>query len=133
MLYRHNISTSAILHGCLKDKNLEQAKETIPIKDKQDLIQQYINDIGKFQGEYHITVDPSVPPVIHPPRRVPVSLKDDIKNELDDMVKNGIITKLEEDEPTPWVNSLVYRRKQNGRLRLCLDPKDLNAAMLPPL
>ena len=119
-------------HGCLKDKNLEQAKETTPIKDKQDLIKQYpecFNGIGKFQGEYHITVDPSVPPVIHPPRRVPVSLKDDIKSELDDMVKNGIITKLEEGEPTPWVNSLVYRRKQNGRLRLCLDPKDLNAAI----
>ena len=119
-------------HGCLKDKNLQQAKETTPIKDKQDLIKQYpecFNDIGKFQGEYHITVDPSVPPVIHPPRRVPVSLKDDIKSELDDMVKNGIITKLEEGEPTPWVNSLVYRRKQNGRLRLCLDPKDHNAAI----
>ena len=28
-----------------------------------------------------------------------------------------------------WVNSLVYQRKQNGRLRLCLDPKDLNAAI----
>jgi len=29
----------------------------------------------------------------------------------------------------PWVNSLVYRRKQSGRLRLCLDSKDLNAAI----
>ena len=45
------------------------------------------------------------------------------------MVKNGTITKLEEGEPTPWVNSLAYRRKQNGRLRLCLAPKDLNAAI----
>ena len=101
-------------HGCLKDQNLEQAKETTPIKDKQDLTQQYpecFNGIGKFQGEYHITVDPSVPPVIHPPRRVPVSLKDDIKSELDDMVKNGIITKLEEGEPTPWVNSLPTETK----------------------
>ena len=119
-------------HGCLKDKTLDQAKETTLVRDKQDLIKQYpecFDGIGRFQGEYHITVDPNVPPVIHLPRRVPVSLKDDIKTELDDMVKNGIITKLEEGEPTPWVNSLVYRRKQNGRLRLCLDPKDLNAAL----
>jgi len=74
------------------------------MRDKQDLITQYpesFNGIGKFQGEYHITVDPNVPPVIHPPRRVPISLKDSIKSELDDMVKNGIITKLEEGEPTP--------------------------------
>ena len=58
-----------------------------------------------------------------------IGLCDNIKNELHDMVKNGIITKIEEGEPTSWVNSLVYQRKQNGRLRLCLDPKDLNAAI----
>lgn len=45
------------------------------------------------------------------------------------MVKNDIIAKIEEGEPTQWVNSLVYRRKQNGKLRLCLNPKDLNAAI----
>ena len=53
-----------------------------------------------------------VPPVIHPPRRFLISLKGEIKSELDDMVKNGIITKLKEGEPTPCVNSLVYRRKK---------------------
>ena len=30
---------------------------------------------------------------------------------------------------TDWVNSLVIREKANGRLRLCLDPKDLNRAI----
>ena len=35
------------------------------------------NGIGKFQGQYHITVDPSVPPVVHAQRRVPLSLRDD--------------------------------------------------------
>ena len=45
------------------------------------------------------------------------------------MVKNGIIPKFEEGETTYWVNSLIYRRKQDGRLRLYQDPKDLNAAI----
>lgn len=40
------------------------------------------------------------------------------------MVKNAIVTKFEEGEPIPMVNGLVYRRKQNERSRLCLDPKD---------
>ncbi|KAL9977436.1 hypothetical protein ACROYT_G014839 [Oculina patagonica] len=69
----------------------EQLKKPSPVKDKQDLIAQYpecFNDIGEFQGEYHITLDPSVPPVVHPPRRVPISLRDNLKSELDDMVKN---------------------------------------------
>ena len=103
-----------------------------PIKDKEDLIAQYpecFDGIGKFEGKYHITVDPSVPPVIHSPRRVPISMKDDIKRELEDMEARGIIAKVQEGEPTAWVNSLVYRRKANGTLRICLDPKDLNKAI----
>ena len=109
-----------------------QQVNTMPIRDKQDLIAKYpecFNGIGKFKGEYHITLDPSVPPVVHPPRKVPIALKDEIKKELDDMVRNDIIDKIQEGEPTAWVNSLVYRRKSNGKLRLCLDPKDLNAAI----
>ena len=51
------------------------------------------------------------------------------KDELDDMESRGIITKLKEGKPTAWVNSLVYRRKSNGKLRICLDPKDLNKAI----
>ena len=29
-------------------------------------------------------------------------------------------------EPTPWVSSMVIVKKKNGRVRICLDPKDLN-------
>ena len=45
------------------------------------------------------------------------------------MENKGIIAKLKEGEPTAWANSLVYRRKPNGQLRICLDPKDLNRAI----
>lgn len=37
----------------------------------------------------------------------------------------GVIKKVE--EPTEWVNSMVCVKKQTGVLRLCMDPKDLNA------
>ena len=43
------------------------------------------------------------------------------------MVKMGIIKPVH--EPTDWVNSLVVVEKPNGKLRLCLDPKDLNRAI----
>ena len=35
-------------------------------------------------------------------------------------------------EPTDWVSSLVYARKQSGKLRICLDPRDLNKAIKRP-
>ena len=44
------------------------------------------------------------------------------------MVQQGIIIK--QTEPTPWVSSLTYPKKANGKLRICLDPKDLNKAII---
>ena len=64
--------------------NCDIAKELPCIKDTADLIRQYpecFQGIGKFDGQYHITVDPAVPPVVHPPRRVPFKMKEEIKQE----------------------------------------------------
>ena len=32
-------------------------------------------------------------------------------------------------EPTEWVNSMVTIVKPNGKLRICIDPRDLNKAI----
>ena len=100
---------------------------------KEQLLKQYqdcFEGIGCFQGEYHITIDPAVPPVVHPPRRVPEALKEPLKKELDSLVAQGILAKV--TQPTDWVNSLVCVTKSTGALRLCLDPKDLNCAVKRP-
>ena len=113
--------------------NCKIAKELPRIKDTADLIQQYpecFQGIGNFDGQYHITVDPAVLPVVHPPRRVPFKRKEEIKQELSEMEQQGIITPVQEGEPTAWVNSLVYHRKPSSKIRVCLDPKDLNKAIL---
>ena len=89
-----------------------------------DLLKQYPNQfdcIDNFHGEYNIVTDPQVQPVIHAPRKCPIQLKDEIKNCLDEMVENGVIRK--GGEPTDCVNSVAYSRKQNGKLRICLDRK----------
>ena len=44
------------------------------------------------------------------------------------MVAQGVIRPV--SEPTDWVSSLAYTRKNNGKLRICLDPRDLNRAIL---
>ena len=87
------------------------------------------NGIGQLPGTYHINLNPSVPPVVHSPRRVPIALRDDVKHELNNMEQDGIIQKIIEGQPTEWVNNLVYQRKSTGKLRICLDPKDLNKAI----
>ena len=84
--------------------------------------------VGCLKGEYRIQLDPQQTPVQHPPRRVPVALRDRLKATLDDLERDGILATV--TEPTEWVSSLVIVPKKDGRLRLCLDPKDLNKAIL---
>ena len=81
-----------------------------------------------MQGKYDIKTDPTVPPVQHGRWKVPIKYKEEIKKELAEMVQQGIITK--QTEPTPWVSSLTYPKKANSKLRICLDPKDLNKAII---
>ena len=82
-------------------------------------------------ASYHIKVDESAQPVVHPPRKVPVTLRPKIQQELKRMEKLDVIEKVE--EPTDWVNSMVTIVKPNGSLRICIDPRDLNMAVKPQL
>jgi len=78
-------------------------------------------------GEYTIAVDPSVHPVVQPPRKIPLHLKPKLRVELDCMESPQIICK--RNEPTDWVSALLTVEKPNGQLRVCLDPRPLNKAI----
>lgn len=80
---------------------------------------------GVLPFTYKIQLKEDARPVVHAPRRVPAPLRDKVKQELDRMTALGVIKKVE--EPTEWVNSMVCVKKQSSDLRLCMDPKDLNA------
>ena len=43
------------------------------------------------------------------------------------MERLNVIEKI--DEPTEWVNSMAVVVKPNGKLRICIDPRDLNQAI----
>ena len=78
-------------------------------------------------GPYHIKLKDSYKPVFHPPRSVPLGMQSAYKAELDRLVKEGIITEVHEH--TEWIISIVPVMKEDGSLRLCLGPKDLNKAI----
>lgn len=58
-----------------------------------------------------------------PSRRIPHAIRDEVKQELDRMVKTDVIKP--ETEPTPAVSPMVIVR-QKGEIRMCLDPSDVN-------
>ncbi|CAB3983559.1 Hypothetical predicted protein [Paramuricea clavata] len=83
--------------------------------------------LGRLSRPYHMEVDPMADPVIHPPRKVPHPLRDQLAETLENMVKQGVLQKV--DGPSDWVNSMVVVQKKDGSLRICIDPKDLNRAL----
>ena len=96
-----------------------------PVQDQYPEL--FDGELGTLPGDVHLQVDPTISPVVCPPRRLPVSLKNDVKWKLADMVKRGVIEKVE--EPSDWVSQMAVTKKKNGDLRICIDPRPLNKAL----
>ena len=104
---------------------------TVSCKTVEDLKKLYPNSFDRFgslKGAYNIRVDPTVKPATHARRKVPIESKEAIDKELDYLIEKEIIT--EQVEPTPWVSSVTFPRKPNGEVRVCLDPSNLNKAII---
>ena len=109
---------------------------------KQEILSQYsscFEGIGRFPGDpYKFHLKPDHKPARHAPRKVPVHLEKAFKEEIDSLVSQGILEEVKEH--TDWVNSYVIVEKDTGnahapnhtvkkKLRICLDPRDLNEAL----
>ena len=104
---------------------------TVSCKTVEDLKKLYPNSfdrLGSLKGEYNIQVDPTVKPVTHARRKVPIESKEAIDKELDYLIEEEIIT--EQVEPTQWVSLVTFLMKPNGEVRVCLDPSNLNKAIV---
>ena len=97
-----------------------------PPEDNSSVREEYadvFDGLGEIPGAHTITIEDTVKPVIHAPRRVPVALRSKIKVKLDESVDRGVIVPV--TEPTRWVSSMLAVVKPN-KIRICIDPRDLN-------
>ena len=73
-----------------------------------------------------------MPPKQTPCRPVPIHLKDAFKQEIDKMLKAGVLKPVQ--EATPWINSFVLLegtdKQGKPKLQICLDPTNLNKAII---
>ena len=85
--------------------------------------------LGTLKGEFHICLEPDATPfALHTPRNVPLPLRKEVKEELEHMESLGVISKV--DIPTPWCAGMVVIPKKDGTVRICVDLKPLNTAVL---
>ena len=81
-----------------------------------------------------ITVDPEAKPS-KLSRRIPVSLREEVKAEIDKLLAEDIIEPVDigvEPLEECWISPLVCARKKNKALRLCLDLRKLNESVARP-
>ncbi|KAJ8371257.1 hypothetical protein SKAU_G00112850 [Synaphobranchus kaupii] len=113
-----------------EELNTVEARQSARLT-KDQLLRDYhdvFNDpIESVPGEIHFELDPDVTPVQCAPRNVPVALKARVKEELDRHVEVGNIVPV--TEPTAWISNMVTVAKPE-KIRICIDPKPPNRALL---
>ena len=123
----------------------KQPEQEMPIFFQTDPVLQDYKDCfsdkpGKLPNKVHLEVDPQVPPVVHPERKISIALLEPTREKLTEMEEDGIIVK--EEKHTPWVSSMLVIDKRNMKkkntplskndVRICIDPRDLNKALKRP-
>ena len=61
--------------------------------------------LGTIKTKAKIHIDKDIEPIIDPPRRIPHVIEDKAREELDRLIKLGVV--VEETEPTPWISSIT--------------------------
>ena len=107
------------------DKNFDRIAAVSLENKYSDL---FDGQLGQLGTPHHLKVNENMHPVVMPSRRIPIAVRPKLKAELSKMQKLGVITPV--DEPTPWVSQLVMTLKRSGALRVCVDPRELNKALL---
>ena len=93
-----------------------------------------------FTGDVKLLINETVKPIQAATRHIPFHRRDAVWRLLEAKVRAGIIEKVN-DEPTRWLNEVVYVPKIDSEgnkipddtpegLRLCVDMKAANSAIL---
>ena len=91
------------------------------------------NGIGCFEGTFSLQFKPDSRPYQVPGRHVAYVLQKLFKDKLDRLQQLDIIRPIGVDETAEWCNSFVLVPKANRKVRLCLDPVQLNQALIIPI
>ena len=85
--------------------------------------------LGTLQGDYEIQVKQDAQPFsLGSARNIPLPLRHKVKQELDAMESQRVISKVQ--HPTPWCTVMMVVKKKNRGVRICIDLKPLNRCVL---
>ena len=77
--------------------------------------------------EHEIGLKADATPIAHRPRRLSPDLEQEVKGEIDELLRTGVIRQ----SNSPWAAPIACARKPNGKLRLALDYRGSNSISNP--
>ncbi|XP_036334769.1 uncharacterized protein K02A2.6-like [Rhagoletis pomonella] len=75
-----------------------------------------------------LSLDPSIKPVKQPMRRIPIALEKKVEDKLNEALAKDIIEPV--IGPCSWISPIVAVFKEGGEMRLCVDMRRANQAVL---
>ena len=109
------------------DKNQSEALQNVLAKYPET----FNSKLGKhnnYSVKFHI--DKSVRPVVTPARPTPYHLIERVERTLQEMIANDVIEEHPPTEAAPWVSAPVIVPKPDGSLRVTLDARNINKALI---
>ena len=108
-----------------------KSKESPGIQEILAAYPENFSNLGKLNGHVvRLHVDDNVKPVAEPPRRIPYHLENRVEESISEMLKNDVIEEHPSSEPAPWTSNIVIAPKEDGDIRITLDAKNVNKALL---
>ena len=102
---------------------------------REKILEGYGDVFGRLRfllGVPDLEIDKSIKPVQHMPRKIKVTIKEEIMNNFDELIEQKIVAKVK--EPPDSISSMVVVKKpQSNKLRICIDPLDLNQVIQKPI
>lgn len=80
----------------------------------------------RFQAKIHI--DPEVKPVAQQATRIPFSMRSKVEAKLQELLDLDVVEEVQ--GPTSWVSPIVIVPKSQNNIRLCIDMRQANGAII---
>ena len=135
------------VHSSRKEASAQSLKQECTLSNWQQIVPKLVTSKEQIQQRYpdvfhgiwcfpclpyHIQLDPNITPKQTPCRPIPVHWKEAFKQEIDKMLKAGVLKTVH--EATPWINSFVLAEGKdklgNLKLGICLDSVNLHKVLM---
>nr|GEU49269.1 putative reverse transcriptase domain-containing protein [Tanacetum cinerariifolium] len=107
-----------------KDKSEEKRLKDVPtVRDFPEVFPEDLHGLPPIQQvEFQIDLVPGVAPIARSPYRLVPSKMQELFTQLQELSDKGFIR----PSSSPWGASVLFVKKKNGSLRMCIDYRELN-------